>query len=116
VLPRRVGNSAPLSMFRGATCFSLLGRGIAQRATLAAFGEWTRRFAQHVDSKGTVGGADDAASGGESATQCEAADAPKRTEIVSTELLEGNQRFRVERRKGSWLDTPSPRPTTSKAR
>jgi hypothetical protein len=28
-------------------------------AALAAFDEWTRRFAQHVESKGTVEGADD---------------------------------------------------------
>ena len=38
-------------------------------AALAAFDEWTRRFAQHVESKGTVEGADDAARNAKSTTQ-----------------------------------------------
>ena len=38
-------------------------------AALAAFDEWTRRFAQHVESKGTVEGADDAARSAKSTTQ-----------------------------------------------
>jgi uncharacterized protein len=36
---------------------------------LAAFDEWTRRSAQHVESKGTVEGADDVARSAKSTTQ-----------------------------------------------
>ena len=38
-------------------------------AALAAFDEWTRRFAQHVESKGVVQGADDAVRSAKSTTQ-----------------------------------------------
>jgi hypothetical protein len=38
-------------------------------AALAAFDEWTRHFARHVESKGMVEGADDAARGAKSTTQ-----------------------------------------------
>jgi hypothetical protein len=38
-------------------------------AALAVFDEWTRRFAQHVESKGTVKDADDAARRAKSTTQ-----------------------------------------------
>jgi hypothetical protein len=38
-------------------------------AALAAFDEWTRRFTQHVESKGIVERADDAARGAKSTTQ-----------------------------------------------
>ena len=38
-------------------------------AALAAFDEWTRRFAQHVESKRTVEDADDAARNAKSTTQ-----------------------------------------------
>jgi hypothetical protein len=38
-------------------------------AALAAFDEWTRRFAQHVESKGVVQGADEAARSAKSTTQ-----------------------------------------------
>jgi hypothetical protein len=41
----------------------------SEPAALAAFDEWTRRFAQHVESKGIVEGADDAARSGKSTTQ-----------------------------------------------
>ena len=38
-------------------------------AALAAFDEWTRRFSQHVESKGVVRDADEAARGAKSTTQ-----------------------------------------------
>jgi hypothetical protein len=41
----------------------------SEPVALAAFGEWTRRLTQHVESKGTVEGADDAARSAKSTTQ-----------------------------------------------
>jgi hypothetical protein len=38
-------------------------------AALAAFDQWTRRFAEHVQSKGVVQGADEAARSAKSTTQ-----------------------------------------------
>jgi hypothetical protein len=85
-------------------------------AALAAFGERTRRFAQLVDSKGTVEGADGAASRGEFTTHVRQPMRQSGPRSSPRNFLKGISVSRVERRKGSWLDTPSPRPTTSKAR
>ena len=40
-----------------------------EQSALAAFDEWTHRFARHVESKGIVQGADDAARAAKSTTQ-----------------------------------------------
>ena len=41
----------------------------SEPAALAAFDEWTRRFAQHAQGKGIVEGADDAVRSAKSTTQ-----------------------------------------------
>ena len=41
----------------------------SETAALAAFDEWTHRFAEYVESKGIVEGPDEAASGAQSTTQ-----------------------------------------------
>jgi hypothetical protein len=41
----------------------------SEASALATFDEWTHRFAQHVEGKGTVEGADNAARSAKSTTQ-----------------------------------------------
>ena len=57
------------SRFAGYRRIAARGRHITLTAALAAFDEWRRRFAQHVESKGTVDGADDVARSAKSTTQ-----------------------------------------------
>ena len=42
----------------------------------------------------------------------ETANAPRQVELFLRNFFRGMSVFRVERRKGPWLDTPSPHPTT----
>ena len=60
---------------------------------LAAFDEWTRRFAQHEAKQGIAKGDMPPATRSPRPNNCEAANEPRRNEIASTELLEGNQCF-----------------------
>jgi len=86
----------------------------SEPAALAAFDESTHRFTQHVGSKGNCRGC----------RRCcprrkvhhpiivRQPTHPGRDESSLRNFLRGISVFRVERRKGPWLDTPSPHPTT----
>ena len=86
----------------------------SEPAALAAFDESTHRFTQHVGSKGNCRGC----------RRCcprskvhhpiivRQPTHPGRDKSFLRNFFRGISVFRVERRKGPWLDTPSPHPTT----